>query len=53
MSLSPPTESLSTLVKKKPHYKIVPTKKTKPKKKINSNIKKQNIVTDKKNKKQL
>ena len=34
-----PTALLSTLVKKKPYYKIVFTKEAKPKKKINSNIK--------------
>ena len=35
---------LSTLVKKKLYYKIVLTEEAKPKKKINSNIKEQNIV---------
>ena len=37
-SLLPPTESLNTLVKKKPHYITVPTKEAKLKKKIDSNI---------------
>ena len=31
-------KSLNTLIKKKPHYKIIFIKETKPKKKINSNI---------------
>ena len=47
MSLLPPIESLNTLAKKKPYYKIVPTKKAKLKKKINNNIGKQNIVIKK------
>ena len=46
-------ELSSTLVKKKPYYKIVPTKKAEPKKKIDSNIGEQNIVIKKKIKKQL
>ena len=45
--LLPPTELLSILVKKKLYYKIVPTKEAKLKKKINGNIKKQNIVIKK------
>ena len=49
----PLIELLSILVKKKPHYKIVSTKKAEPKKKINRNIEKQNIVTEKTIKKQL
>ena len=52
MSPSPPAELSSTLVKKKLHYEIVPTKEAKPKKKINGNIGEQNIVTEKKIKKQ-
>ena len=52
-SLLPPIKSLSTLVKKKPYYKMVSTKEAKPKKKINSNIGEQNIVTGKRIKKQL
>ena len=40
MSLLPPIELLSTLVKKKLYYKIIFTKETKLKKKINNNIKK-------------
>ena len=51
MSPSPPIEILSTLVKKKPYYKMVPTKKAKPKKKIDGNIKEQNIVIKKRIKK--
>ena len=51
MSLLPPIELLSTLVKKKPHYIIVFTKKARLKKKINGNIKKQNIIIGKKIKK--
>ena len=47
----PPTELSSTLVKKKPHYKMVPTKEAKLKKKINSNIGEQNIVIGKRIKK--
>ena len=50
-SLLSPVESLSTLVKKKPHYIIIPTEEAGPKKKINSNIRKQNIVTGKRIKK--
>ena len=50
-SLSPPTELLSTLVKKKPHYIIVLTEEAGPKKKINDNIGEQNIVTGKRIKK--
>ena len=46
-------KSLSILVKKKPHYEIVPTKKAELKKKINSNIREQNIVIKKRIKKQL
>ena len=38
VSLLPLIEISSTWVKKKPHYKIVFTKKAKPKKKINSDI---------------
>ena len=51
MSLLPPIELLSTLVKKKPHYKMVFTKKAELKKKINSNIKKQNVIIGKRIKK--
>ena len=53
MSLLPPTELSSTLVKKKPYYKIVFTKEAKPKKKINGDIGEQNIVIRKRIKKQL
>jgi hypothetical protein len=53
VSLLLPIKLSSTLVKKKSYYKIVPTKKAKPKKKINGDIKKQNIVTEKRIKKQL
>jgi hypothetical protein len=52
-SLLLPAESSSTLVKKKLYYKIVPTKEAELKKKINSNIGEQNIVTGKRIKKQL
>ena len=41
----------STLVKKKPHYKMVFAKKAELKKKINSNIKKQNVIIGKRIKK--
>ena len=51
VSLLPLIKSSSTLIKKKPHYKIVPTKEAKLKKKINSNIGKQNIVIKKRIKK--
>ena len=44
--------SLSTSVKK-PHYIIVLTDEAKPKKKINGNIKEQNIVKEKRLKRQL
>jgi hypothetical protein len=50
-SLSPPAELSSTLVKKKPHYKIVPTEEAEPKKKINGNIGEQNMVIGKRIKK--
>jgi hypothetical protein len=50
-SLSLPIELLSTLVKKKLYYKIVPTKEAEPKKKINSNIEEQNVITGKRIKK--
>ena len=53
VSLSLLIELSSTLVKKKLYYKIVPTKETKPKKKINSNIREQNIVIEKRIKKRL
>ena len=53
MSLLPPAELLSTLVKKKLHYEMVPTEKTKPKKKIDGDIGEQNIVIKKRIKKQL
>ena len=52
-SLLLPTKSSSTLIKKKPHYKIVPTEEAKPKKKINRNIGEQNMVTGKRVKKRL
>jgi len=52
-SLLLPIESLNTLVKKKPYYKIVPIEETKLKKKINSNIGEQNIITGKRIKKRL
>ena len=52
-SLLPPAESSSTSVKKKPHYIIIPIKEAGPKKKINGNIGKQNIVIEKRIKKQL
>jgi hypothetical protein len=42
---------LGTLVKKKLYYKIISTKEAKLKKNINSNIGKQNIVTEKRIKK--
>ena len=51
--LLPLIKSLNTLVKKKPYYKMVPIKEAKLKKKINSNVGEQNIVTKKKIKKQL
>ena len=47
----PPAESLNTLVKKKPHYIIIPAKEAKLKKKINGNIEKQNIIIEKRIKK--
>ena len=50
-SLLPLIKLLSTLVKKKPYYKMVPIKEAKLKKKINSNVGEQNIVTKKKIKK--
>ena len=50
-SPSPPIKSSSTLVKKKPHYKMVSTKEAKPKKKIDGDIKEQNIVIGKRIKK--
>ena len=53
VSPSPPIEILSTSVKKKPHYEMVPTKEAEPKKKINGNIKEQNIVIKKRIKKRL
>jgi len=37
-SLSLPTKSINTLVKKKLYYKMVPIKETELKKKINGNI---------------
>ena len=46
-------ELSSTLVKKKPYYKIIPTKEAELKKKIDGDIKKQNIVTGKRIKKWL
>ena len=52
-SLLLPIESLNTLVKKKPHYMMVPVGEAKLKKKINSNIGEQNMVTGKRIKKQL
>ena len=52
-SLLPPVELSSTLVKKKLYYIIVPTEEARPKKKINSNIGEQNIVTGKRIKKEL
>ena len=52
-SLLPPAESLNTLVKKKPHYIMVPTKEAELKKKINSNIGEQNVVIGKRIKKRL
>ena len=50
-SLLLPVESLNTLVKKKPHYIIVPAKEAKTKKKIDNNVGEQNIVTGKRIKK--
>ena len=50
-SLLLPTELSSTLIKKKPHYIMVPTEEAGPKKKINSDIREQNIVTGKRIKK--
>jgi len=44
--LEPLPPSLKTLAKK-PHYIIVPTDKSKPEKKINSNIEEQNVVKGK------
>ena len=38
MSLSPPAELLSTLVKKKPYYEMVPTEEAEPKKKIDGDV---------------
>ena len=52
VSLSPPTKSSSILAKKL-HYIIIPAEETKPKKKINGNIKEQNVVIKKIVKKQL
>ena len=52
-SLLLPIKSSSSLTKRKPHYKIVPTEKAKPKKKINGNIGEQNVVIEKRIKKQL
>ena len=51
MSLLLFTELLNTLVKKKLYYKMVPTKKAKPKKKIDGDIGEQNIVIGKRIKK--
>ena len=53
MPLLPPIKLSSTSVKKKPHYIIVPTKETRLKKKINSNIGEQNMVIRKRIQKQL
>ena len=50
-SLLPPVELLSTLVKKKPYYIIVFTEEARPKKKINGDVKKQNVVIKKRIKK--
>ena len=50
-SLLLPAELLSTLVKKKPHYEMVPTEEAEPKKKINRNIEEQNMVIGKRIKK--
>ena len=47
----PPIKLSSISVKKKPHYKIVFTKEAKPKKKINGDIREQNIVIGKRIKK--
>ena len=47
------TELLSTLAKKKPYYIIVFIKETKLKKKINGDIREQNMVIKKRIKKQL
>ena len=47
----PLIKSLNTVVKKKPYYKIVSIKETKPKKKINSNVEEQNIIIEKRIKK--
>ena len=51
MSLLLYTELLSTLVKKKPHYEMVFTEEAKLKKKIDGNIREQNVVTGKRIKK--
>ena len=51
VSLSPPIELLSTLVKKKLHYEMVFTEEAKPKKKIDGDIGEQNIVIRKRIKK--
>ena len=49
--MSLPIKLLNTLVKKKPHYIIVPTKEAELKRKINSDIGEQNIVIRKRIKK--
>ena len=51
MSPSPPVELLSTLIKKKPHYKMVFIKEAELKKKIDGNIGEQNVVIRKRIKK--
>ena len=52
-SLLPSIKFTSTLVKKNPHYIIVPTKEAKLKKKINGNIGEQNTVIKKRIKSNL
>ena len=51
VSPSPPAESLKTSANKKLHYVIVFAKEAEPKKKIDSNIREQNIITGKRIKK--
>jgi len=48
---SPLIKTLDTLVKKKPHYKIVLVEEAEPKKKIDGNVGEQNVVIGKRIKK--
>ena len=45
VSLLLPIKSLNTSASKKPYYIIIPAKEAEPKKKINNNIKEQNVIT--------